>query len=164
NTDAIVAFPYRTGETHIDAAPRTVAKLPYYAPENHHWTRDLVASRDGRKLYVSVGSDSNIGEKGMEVEENRAAILELNPDGSDVRLFAGGLRNPNGLSWEPRTGALWTVVNERDEIGDDLVPDYMTSVRDGAFYGWPYSYWGQHVDARVKPQRPDLVAKAIAPD
>jgi glucose/arabinose dehydrogenase len=164
NTDAVVSVPYKTGQTQITAQPTTVLRLPYYAPDNHHWTRSLTAGADGRKLYVSVGSASNIAEKGIDVEEKRAAILEFNRDGSGERVFASGLRNPNGLSWEPKTGALWTVVNERDEIGDNLVPDYMTSVKDGGFYGWPYSYFGQHVDVRVKPQRPDLVAAAIAPD
>jgi glucose/arabinose dehydrogenase len=166
NTNAVLAFPYKAGETRLAGPGKVVLKLPYYAPENHHWTRSLVASRDGRKLYVSVGSDSNVGEKGMAVEKNRATILEFNPDGSGAHVLAGGLRNPSGLSWEPKTGALWCVVNERDELGDDLVPDYMTHVQPGAFYGWPYSYWGKHVDDRVKKQdrRPDLIAKAIAPD
>jgi glucose/arabinose dehydrogenase len=166
NTDAVVSYPYKSGDTHIAAAGATVLKLPYYAPDNHHWTRSLVASPDGRKLYVSVGSASNVGEKGLAVEERRAAILEFDPDGGHARVFASGLRNPNGLSWEPRTGALWVVVNERDELGDNLVPDYLTSVKDGGFYGWPFSYFGQHVDDRIKPadRRPDLVARAIVPD
>ncbi len=131
---------------------------------NHHWTKNIIASKDGSKLYATVGSNSNVGENGMEIEVNRAAILEVDLKTGATRLFASGLRNPNGMAWEPQTGALWTVANERDEIGSDLVPDYLTSVKDGAFYGWPYSYYGQHVDERVKPQRPDLVAKAIAPD
>ena len=131
---------------------------------NHHWTKDLVASRDGSKLYATVGSNSNVGENGIEAETNRAAVLEVDRATGTWRVFASGLRNPNGPSWQPQSGALWVVVNERDELGNDLVPDYMTSVKDGAFYGWPYSYYGQHVDVRVQPQRPDLVAKAIAPD
>lgn len=133
-------------------------------PIDHHWTKSLVASPDGKLLYVGVGSNSNITENGMEAEHNRADILEVDRATGRFRIFASGLRNPNGLSFEPQSGALWTVVNERDEIGPDLVPDYMTSVKDGAFYGWPYSYYGQHVDPRVQPQRPDLVAKAIPPD
>jgi glucose/arabinose dehydrogenase len=164
NTDEVVAFPYKLGETKITAKPRTILKLPYNEADNHHWTRSLLASPDGKALYVSVGSASNIADRGMAIEQNRAAILEFNPDGSGMRVFASGLRNPNGLSWNPETGALWAVVNERDALGDDLVPDYMTSVKKGAFYGWPWSYWGGHVDARVKPQNPDMVAKAIAPD
>ena len=162
NADAIVRFPYTPGATEIAAAPQKVAPLP--AGLNHHWTKNIIASKDGRKLYATVGSNSNVGENGMENEINRAAILEVDAGTGATRLFASGLRNPNGLAWEPQTGALWTVVNERDEIGNDLVPDYLTSVKDGAFYGWPYSYYGQHVDARVKPQRPELVAKAIPPD
>jgi len=162
NADAIVRFPYQPGATEITAAPHKVAPLP--AGLNHHWTKNIIASRDGAKLYATVGSNSNVGENGMENEINRAAILEVDAGTGATRLFASGLRNPNGLAWEPQTGALWTVVNERDEIGNDLVPDYLTSVKDGAFYGWPYSYYGQHVDARVKPQRPELVAKAIPPD
>jgi glucose/arabinose dehydrogenase len=131
---------------------------------NHHWTKNVVVNADGSKLYVSVGSNSNVAENGMEMEEGRAAIWEVNPQTGDHRIFASGLRNPNGMAWEPGTNVLWTVANERDEIGSDLVPDYLTSVKDGAFYGWPYSYYGQHVDERVKPQKPELVAKAIAPD
>ncbi len=133
-------------------------------PINHHWTKNLIASQDGSKLYVTVGSNSNVAERGMEAEAGRAAIWEVDIASAKQRLFATGLRNPNGLAWEPSTGALWTVVNERDELGDDLVPDFLTSVSDGGFYGWPYSYFGQHVDSRVEPQRPDLVAKAKAPD
>ncbi|MBD8532911.1 MULTISPECIES: sorbosone dehydrogenase family protein [unclassified Massilia] len=162
NADAIVRFPYQPGATEITAAPHKVAPLP--AGLNHHWTKNIIASKDGSKLYATVGSNSNVGENGMENEINRAAILEVDASTGATRLFASGLRNPNGLAWEPQTGALWTVVNERDEIGNDLVPDYLTSVKDGAFYGWPYSYYGQHVDARVKPPRPELVAKAISPD
>lgn len=163
NTDAVMRFPYNTGDTRITAAGTRVISLPA-GDINHHWTKNLVASPDGSKLYVTVGSNSNVAERGMDVEKERAAILEVDLQRGTHRIFASGLRNPNGLAWEPVTGALWTVVNERDEIGSDLVPDYLTSVRDGGFYGWPYSYFGQHVDARVKPQQPELVAKAIAPD
>ncbi|HET8772351.1 MAG TPA: sorbosone dehydrogenase family protein [Thermoanaerobaculia bacterium] len=162
NADALVRFPYREGETSISAAATKVADLP--SGINHHWTKSLVANRDGSRLYVGVGSNSNVAEKGMEIEVNRANILEIDPSTGTSRVFASGLRNPVGLAWQPSSGALWTAVNERDELGSDLVPDYMTSVKDGGFYGWPYSYYGQHVDDRVKPQRPDLVAKAIVPD
>lgn len=163
NSDALVMVHYRTDTTRIEATPERIAALPA-GPINHHWTKNVIASADGALLYVTVGSNSNVAENGMDAEENRAAILEVDPITGKTRLYASGLRNPNGMAWQPTTGALWTVVNERDEIGSDLVPDYLTSVRDGAFYGWPYSYYGQHVDTRVKPQRPDLVAKAIAPD
>lgn len=163
NTDAIVRYPYTEGDTKITAPGTVLTPLPG-GPINHHWTKSLVASPDGSKLYAGVGSNSNITENGMEAEHNRAAILEVDRASGRWRVFASGLRNPNGLSFEPQTGALWTVVNERDELGPDLVPDYMTSVKDGGFYGWPYSYFGQHVDPRVKPERPDLVAKAIVPD
>jgi glucose/arabinose dehydrogenase len=162
NADAVMRFPYTPGATRIDAAGTKVVDLP--AGLNHHWTKNLIASRDGAKLYATVGSNSNVGENGMDIEEGRAAIWEVDPKAGSKRLFATGLRNPNGLAWEPSTGVLWTVVNERDEIGSDLVPDYLTSVRDGAFYGWPYSYFGQNVDERVKPPRPELVAKAVKPD
>lgn len=163
NADAIVSFPYVAGETHIDAAPTKVMELPG-GPINHHWTKNILASKDGKHLFVTVGSNSNVGENGMEAEVGRAAIHELDLATGQSRLFATGLRNPNGLALEPVTGALWTAVNERDEIGSDLVPDYMTSVKDGGFYGWPYSYYGQNVDVRVEPQNPDLVATAIKPD
>jgi glucose/arabinose dehydrogenase len=163
NTDAIVRFPYQGGETRITVPGVKVVDLPA-GPINHHWTKNVIASRDGTRLYATVGSNSNVGENGMANEENRAAILEVDPVHGTARVFASGLRNPNGLGWEPRSGALWTAVNERDEIGSDLVPDYMTSVKEGAFYGWPYSYFGQHVDERVQPPRPDLVAQAIPPD
>ena len=163
NTDAIVKYPYKAGDTKISAPGETLMELPG-GPIDHHWTKSLAASPDGKLLYVGVGSNSNITENGMEAEKNRAAILEVDRATGRFRIFASGLRNPNGLTFEPQSGALWTVVNERDEIGPDLVPDYMTSVKDGAFYGWPYSYNGQHVDPRVQPQRPDLVAKAIPPD
>jgi glucose/arabinose dehydrogenase len=163
NSDAIVKFPYHSGDLKITAAGVKLADLPA-GPLNHHWTKDLAASPDGSKLYATIGSNSNIGDNGMEVETNRAAVLEVDRATGKSRVFASGLRNPNGPAWQPQSGALWVVVNERDELGNDLVPDYMTSVKDGGFYGWPYSYYGQHVDARVEPQRPDLVAKAIAPD
>jgi glucose/arabinose dehydrogenase len=163
NTDAIVRFPYKAGATQISAPGVKVVDLPA-GTINHHWTKNVIASRDGSRLYVTVGSNSNAAENGIENEVNRAAILEVDPATGRSRLFASGLRNPNGLDWQPQSGALWTAVNERDELGSDLVPDFMTSVQDGAFYGWPYSYYGQHVDARVKPPRPDLVARAIAPD
>jgi glucose/arabinose dehydrogenase len=163
NTDALVRFPYKNGDTQITGPGEKIADLP--AGElNHHWTKNVIASRDGSRLYVTVGSNSNVGENGLEKEANRAAILEIDPATRRSRVFASGLRNPNGLAWQPQSGALWTAVNERDELGSDLVPDYMTSVRDGGFYGWPYSYFGRHVDQRVKPQRPDLVAKALVPD
>jgi glucose/arabinose dehydrogenase/predicted phosphoribosyltransferase len=163
NSDAVVRFPYVRGATRIDAAGTPVVALPA-GTINHHWTKSLIASRDGTKLYVGVGSNSNVAENGMEAEEGRAAIWEIDPKTGSHRVFASGLRNPVGLAWEPASGMLWVSVNERDELGGDLVPDYMTSVRDGAFYGWPYSYYGQHVDDRVQPQRPDLVARAIPPD
>jgi glucose/arabinose dehydrogenase len=163
NTDALVRVPYSAGATRITAAPVKVIDLPG-GPINHHWTKNVIASSDGTRLYVTVGSNSNVAEKGMDKEDGRAAIWEVDVRTGKRRIFASGLRNPNGLAWEATTGALWTVVNERDEIGSDLVPDYLTSVEDGAFYGWPYSYFGANVDARVKPARPDLVAKAVIPD
>ena len=163
NTDAVVRFPYREGQTRIEAPGTTVVELPG-GPINHHWTKNVIASRDGSKLYVAVGSNSNVSENGLAAEQERAAIWEVDPATGEHRIFASGLRNPVGLAFEPETGALWTTVNERDEIGSDLVPDYMTAVADGGFYGWPYSYFGAHVDQRVEPQRPDMVAKAIVPD
>jgi glucose/arabinose dehydrogenase len=165
NADAIVAFPYKTGETKITAAPLEVADLPG-GPINHHWTKTIIASADGTKLFATVGSNSNVGENGMRNEVNRAAILEIDLATGAKRVFASGLRNPVGLSWNPANGELWTAVNERDELGNDLVPDYMTSVREGGFYGWPYSYFGRHVDKRVpdSDRRPDLVERAIVPD
>jgi glucose/arabinose dehydrogenase len=162
-TDAVLRFPYAAGDARITAPGVKLVSLPAGAI-NHHWTKNLIASPDGGKLYVTIGSNSNVAERGMDVEAERAAIWEVDIRSGAHRIFASGLRNPNGLAWEPHSGALWTVVNERDELGSDLVPDYMTSVRDGGFYGWPYSYFGQHVDARVTPSRPDLVATAIAPD
>ena len=163
NADALVKVPYQTGQTQITATPTTVVALPG-GPINHHWTKNVIASRDGAKLYVTVGSNSNVGERGMAAEEGRAAIWEVDVASGQHRIFATGLRNPNGMAWEPGGGALWTVANERDEIGSDLVPDYLTSVRENGFYGWPYSYFGPNVDVRVQPPRPDLVAKAIVPD
>jgi glucose/arabinose dehydrogenase len=163
NSDGVVRFPYTAGETRITARGTTVAPMPA-GTLNHHWTKNVIASADGSRLYVSVGSNSNVAENGIEAEEGRAAIWEVDLRTGARRVFARGLRNPVGMAWEPETGALWTSVNERDELGSDLVPDYMTSVRDGAFYGWPYSYYGQHVDTRVQPPRPDLVATAVAPD
>ena len=162
NADALVRFPYKDGETQIAAPGTKVADLP--AGRNHHWTKSLVASADGSMLYVGVGSNSNAAENGMDEERNRAAVLEIDPASGATRIFASGLRNPVGMDWNPATGELWVAVNERDEIGDHLVPDYMTSVKDGAFYGWPYSYYGQNVDDRVEPPRPELVAKALKPD
>ncbi len=163
NTDAILRFPYETGQTRITTPGEQVAALPA-GTRNHHWTKGLIASADGSKLYASVGSNSNAAEYGLDVEVDRAAILEIDPRTGDRRLYASGLRNPVGMAWEPRTGLLWTAVNERDEIGSDLVPDYMTSVRDGDFFGWPWSYFGSHVDERITPERPDMVAKARVPD
>jgi glucose/arabinose dehydrogenase len=162
NTDGVFMVPLddllqQKGE------PKKIAELPA-GGYNNHWTRNILPSRDGKKLYVSVGSGSNVAEHGIEHEVNRANILEMNPDGSEVRVFGSGLRNPVGMDWEPVTGQLWTAVNERDGLGDDLVPDYMTSVKDGGFYGWPYSYFGQHEDPRLAGQRPDLVKQAIEPD
>lgn len=162
DTDAILKFPYTTGVTHIAGPGVELADLPDTV--NHHWTKALLASRDGTKLYVGVGSNSNVSENGPEIEYRRATVLEVEVATGASRVFASGIRNPTGLQWEPTTGALWAVANERDEIGADLVPDYLTSLRDGGFYGWPYSYYGQHLDRRVYPQRPDLVAKAIKPD
>ena len=163
NADALMRFPYETGQSAITAPGVKVMDLPG-GPINHHWTKNVIASADGQFLYVAVGSNSNAGENGMAVEEGRAAIWQFTRATGKARVYATGLRNPVGLAWQPATGALWTAVNERDELGNDLVPDYMTSVKDGAFYGWPYSYFGQHVDARVKPPRPELVATAVAPD
>jgi glucose/arabinose dehydrogenase len=163
DSDAIVKVPYQAGQTQITTAPVKVTDLPA-GPINHHWTKNIIASEDGTKLYATVGSNSNAGENGLAVEEGRAAIWEVDRATGAKRLFATGLRNANGMGWEPTTHVLWTVANERDELGDDLVPDYLTSVKDGAFYGWPWSYWGGHVDGRVEPQRPEMVAKAIAPD
>jgi glucose/arabinose dehydrogenase len=163
DTDAILAFHYEPGETRITSPGVKLADLPA-GPIDHHWTKSMAASADGSKLYVGVGSNSNITENGMAVEEGRAAIYEVDRSTGAKRIFASGTRNPTSLAFEPQTHRLFAVVNERDEIGPDLVPDYLTSIREGGFYGWPYSYWGSHVDARVHPQRPDLVAQAIKPD
>ena len=167
NSDAVLRFPYASGDTRIAAPGLRLVTLPA-GPINHHWTKNLIASADGSKLYVTVGSNSNVAERGIEAEAGRAAIWEVDANSGAHRIFASGLRNPNGLAWAAASAAqapvLWTVVNERDELGSDLVPDYLTSVRDGAFYGWPYSYYGQHVDARVKPPQPELVATASLPD
>ena len=155
------AYPYRTGQTKIEGKGEKILDLP----AGGHYTRNLIADRAGRKIYIAVGSASNVDEEnGWEKDQRRAGILEINPDGSGMRIFATGLRNPVGMDWEPQTNVLWTVVNERDLLGDDLVPDYLTSVKEGAFYGWPFSYFGQNEDPRKKGQRPDLVAKAIKPD
>jgi len=162
-TDALLRFDYQEDATKIDQAPTKIADLPANLP-NLHWTKSLAANPDGSRLYVGVGANSNVGEGGLEAEKGRAQIVEIDPDTGQTRSFATGLRNPVGLAFEPQSGALWVVVNERDELGSDLVPDYLTSVKEGAFYGWPFSYWGQHLDPRVKPQNPDMVAKAIAPD
>jgi glucose/arabinose dehydrogenase len=159
----VVRFPYKQGDQKITAPAEKVVDLPA-EPLNHHWTKSLVANEDGSRLYVGVGSNSNVGENGMEAEKNRAAILEIDPAAKTSRVYASGLRNPVGMDWNPVTKQLWVAVNERDEIGSDLVPDYMTSVKDGGFYGWPYSYFGQNVDNRVEPQKPELVQKAIVPD
>jgi glucose/arabinose dehydrogenase len=163
NSDALVRVPYQEGATRIADAPIKVADLPG-GTINHHWTKSLIASPDGSRLYVGSGSNSNVAERGMENEVNRACIIEINPKTGQSRVYASGLRNPVGMAWESHTNMLWVAVNERDELGSDLVPDYMTSVKEGGFYGWPYSYYGAHVDKRVKPPRPDLVAKAISPD
>ena len=167
NSDAVVRYPYAPGQTHIEGTGTKLLDLPA-GPINHHWTKNLIASPDGTKLYATVGSNSNVGENGLAAEEGRAAIWEIDRATGANRIFASGLRNPNGMAWPPGMSGgaetLWTVANERDEIGSDLVPDYLTSVRDGAFYGWPFSYYGQHVDARVQPPKPEMVAKAIAPD
>lgn len=161
--DAVLAYPYQLGQAKIDAKPTLLTPLPG-GPINHHWTKDLALSPDGRFLYASVGSNSNAGERGLEAEKGRAAIWQIDRETGAARVFASGLRNPNGLNFHPETGELWTVVNERDELGPNLVPDYMTSVRENGFYGWPWSYYGQNVDVRVRPERPDLVEMAISPD
>jgi glucose/arabinose dehydrogenase len=163
NCDAVVSFHYVAGETHVTGAPSKVVDLPA-GPINHHWTKNVIASEDGSRLYATVGSNSNAGENGLAAEAGRAAVWEIDPATGQHRIYASGLRNPNGLAWVPATGKLWVVVNERDELGSDLVPDYMTPLVDGGFYGFPFSYYGAHVDARVKEQQPDMVAKAIAPE
>ncbi|HDY97396.1 MAG TPA: sorbosone dehydrogenase family protein [Pseudomonas sabulinigri] len=163
NTDSVVRFPYRADQTQITATGEPVTALPG-GPLNHHWTKNLIASPNGSKLYAAVGSNSNVAENGLDQEQDRAAIWEIDPSTGNKRLYASGLRNPVGMAWEPYSGELWTVVNERDELGNDLVPDYMTSVQDGGFYGWPWSYYGQHEDQRVSPKNPAMVAKALVPD
>ena len=163
NTDALMRFPYHNGMTQITAAGTKVLDLPA-GRLNHHWTKNVIANPAGSKLYITVGSNSNVAENGLEQEQGRALIMEFDIASAQARPFATGLRNPNGMDWQPQSGTLWTVVNERDELGNDLVPDYLTSVKEGAFYGWPYSYYGQHVDTRVKPQNPAQVARAILPD
>ncbi|HEX5515531.1 MAG TPA: sorbosone dehydrogenase family protein, partial [Gammaproteobacteria bacterium] len=163
NTDAVIRFPYSPDQLQITAPGTPVLDLPA-GPINHHWTKNIIADPAGTRLYITIGSNSNVAENGLDNEQGRAAIWELDLKTGRQRIFASGLRNPVGMAWEPESGALWTAVNERDELGNDLVPDYMTTVHDGGFYGWPYSYFGQHLDPRVKPQRPDLVAKAIVPD
>ena len=163
NTNAVLRFPYKAGQTRLEGQGTKVMDLPA-GGYNNHWTRNLLPSQDGKKLYVSVGSASNVAEHGTAEELLRANVLEMNPDGTALRVFASGLRNPVGMAWEPTTGGLWAAVNERDELGDELVPDYLTRVKDGAFYGWPYSYFGPHEDPRRKGERPDLVAKAVVPD
>lgn len=163
NTNGVMQFPYRNGDNKISGAGKVILPLPA-GGYNNHWTRNIVAAPDGSKLYISVGSGSNVAEHGMENEKRRANILQTDPDGSNERIYASGLRNPVGMDWAPGTNALWTVVNERDELGDELVPDYLTRVKEGAFYGWPYSYFGQHEDPRRKGEQPDSVKKAIAPD
>jgi glucose/arabinose dehydrogenase len=163
NSDAVWRFPYASGQMRITAPGTKLVDLPA-GRINHHWTKNIIASRDGTHLYATVGSNSNVAENGMQAEAGRAAVWEIDRQTGGHRIFASGLRNPNGLGWEPHSGLLWTVVNERDELGSDLVPDFMTSLTDGAFYGWPYSYYGQHVDDRATPAAPDLVAKAIVPD
>src|SRR5690606_25268368 len=162
NQDALVRFPLTPGQTRITAPAEEVTKLP--SRLNHHWTKSLTASADGTKLYVGIGSNSNVGERGMAVEEERAVVWEIDHATGARRTIATGIRNPTALAIEPTTSALWSVVNERDEIGPQLVPDYLTQVQDGGFYGWPYSYWGQNIDPRVRPQRPDLVESALTPD
>jgi glucose/arabinose dehydrogenase len=163
DTDALLRYPYAEGKTSIAETAMKIADLPA-GTINHHWTKNVIASRDGARLYVSIGSNSNAAENGLDKEAGRAAIMEIDRATGRSRIFASGMRNPVGMAWQPESGALWASVNERDEIGSDLVPDYMTAVKDGGFYGWPFSYYGQHVDDRVKPQRPDLVASATIPD
>ncbi len=162
NQDALVRFDYEEGQTQASGPPETVTELPSVI--NHHWTKAMTASEDGQYLYVGIGSNSNIGERGLELEEDRAVVWQINAETGAHKLFATGLRNPTALTIQPETGELWAVVNERDELGPNLVPDYLTSVQEGGFYGWPYSYWGQHEDPRVRPQDPDKVASAITPD
>ncbi|MBL7719671.1 MAG: sorbosone dehydrogenase family protein [Flavipsychrobacter sp.] len=163
NTDAVVRFPYKEGQTSIADAPQKITDLRV-SSKNQHWTRNIIANADNSKIYIAVGSSSNVAENGLEEEIERACIIEMNPDGSKKRIYAEGLRNPVGMDWAPGTQTLWTTVNERDGLGDDLVPDYLTSVKDGGFYGWPYSYWGQNIDTRVKDLKPELLKKTIVPE
>jgi glucose/arabinose dehydrogenase len=163
NTDAVMRYPYKDGDENISGSATKVTDLPG-GPLNHHWTKNIIVSPDGARMYATVGSNSNVAENGLEAEEGRAAIWEIDLASGNKREYATGLRNPNGMDWEPTTGQLWVAVNERDELGSDLVPDYMTAVKDGGFYGWPYSYYGQHIDTRVNPPAPELVAKALVPD
>jgi glucose/arabinose dehydrogenase len=163
NTDGLWRYPYKEGENFVSGKGEKILELPA-GGYNNHWTRNIIAKPDGSKIYISVGSASNVGEHGMKEEERRAAILEVNPDGSAERIFAGGLRNPVGMDWAPGTQTLWAAVNERDELGDELVPDYMSSLQEGKFYGWPYAYFGQHEDPRRKGERPDLVKQSVVPD
>ncbi|WP_353717777.1 sorbosone dehydrogenase family protein [Dyadobacter sp. 676] len=163
NTDGVYRFPYKSGETKITSKGEKIVDLPA-GGYNNHWTRNLLANADGSKIYISVGSASNVADHGMDEEKRRANILEINPDGTGERVYASGLRNPVGMDWAPGTNVLWTAVNERDKLGDDLVPDYITSVKEGGFYGWPYAYFGKNEDPRRKGERPDLVAKTIVPD
>lgn len=163
NTDGILMYPYKEGQTKIIGEGKKIITLPA-GGYNNHWTRNIIANADNSKIYISVGSGSNAGENGMDKEVKKANILEINPDGSGERIFASGLRNPVGMDWNPESNMLWTSVNERDGLGDDLVPDYITSVKEGGFYGWPYSYFGQNVDTRVEEKKPELVEKAIVPD
>jgi glucose/arabinose dehydrogenase len=166
NTDALLRFPYKSGQTKIKGSGEKITDLPASKHNNRHWTRNIIANATGTKIYISIGSGSNIAENGIDQEEGRATIIEISPDGKNKRTYASGLRNPVGMAWAPGTNTLWTTVNERDELGDDLVPDYLTSVKDGGFYGWPYSYFGQHEDPRIKEEdkKPELVKKAIIPD
>ncbi|MFD2817109.1 PQQ-dependent sugar dehydrogenase [Paracoccus aerius] len=161
NQDAVVRFDYTEGQTQASGPPVTLTDLPKAI--NHHWTKAMTASADGRFLYVGIGSNSNITERGMEAEEDRAMIWQIDAQTGAHRPYATGLRNPTALAIQPGSGQLWSVVNERDEIGPDLVPDYLTAVQEGGFYGWPFSYWGQTVDPRAQPQNPGLVAEAITP-
>jgi glucose/arabinose dehydrogenase len=163
DSDALLRFTYHSGDTELKSPPAVIADLPG-GTINHHWTKSLIASADGHKLYVGVGSNSNAGENGLEVEKERSSVWQVDPSGGSHKIYASGLRNPVGLAFEPESGVLWVAVNERDELGDHLPPDYMTGLREGAFYGWPFSYYGQHVDDRVKPQDPQMVAKAVVPD
>ncbi|CAN5721176.1 sorbosone dehydrogenase family protein [soil metagenome] len=163
NTNALVRYPYKAGQTKITDSAQKIIDLPA-GKFNRHWSRNIIANADNSKIYIAIGSGSNVAEKGIENELLRANILEINPDGSGMRVYASGLRNPVGMGWAPGTATLWTAVNERDELGDNLVPDYLTSVKDGGFYGWPYAYYGQHIDPRVKEQKPDLVKRTIVPD